>query len=54
MADVMMQAFEKHGAGGRDNAYKDSKIGRSLLSCTDILQRNHEGLKAINKQFLVK
>lgn len=27
VADAMMQAVEKHGAGVRDNAYKDSKIG---------------------------
>lgn len=27
VADVMMQAVEKHGAGGRDKDYKDSKIG---------------------------
>lgn len=43
----MTHVIEKYG---RNNDYKDSRVGWLLLLCNDTLQRDNEKLRAINKQ----
>lgn len=52
MAGDMMQALKN--LTGLGDAYKDSGVDWLLLYCTDVLQKDNERLKAINKQLMAK
>ena len=49
MAGVMIEPLKNNGESG---AYRNSGVGRLLLSCIDASQKGNDNLKTVNRQLV--